>query len=259
MARKTGSSGDKTVAAVRKAALQLFARQGYAAVSMRRLASEVGMQASALYNYWPTKQDLLVDLLDLHMQELLTAWQEELRARPPANHHGRAGRTDPERAEVRARDPLWELDHFARFHIAYHLKRPHEVFIAYMELRSLEPQNFKHHEKLRRRYEDVLRDILRRGAEQGLFDVPDVKIAAMAIIAMLTGVNHWYRRAGRLSRAAIEDIYAQMALRMVGVADVDNALVQKAGGANTGSANKARRKAKPMITAKGRKKCSPAQ
>ena len=51
MARKTGSRSETTGPRVREAALRLFARHGYAAVSMRQIAAEVGVQAGALYLY----------------------------------------------------------------------------------------------------------------------------------------------------------------------------------------------------------------
>ena len=63
MARTTGSNGERTEAALRRAAQSLIARHGYEAVSMRALAAEVGVQAAALYRYFPTKQDLLFDIL----------------------------------------------------------------------------------------------------------------------------------------------------------------------------------------------------
>ena len=59
MARTTGSHSDITRPKIRAAALRLFARHGFAAVSMRALATEVGVQAGALYNYTPDKQTLL--------------------------------------------------------------------------------------------------------------------------------------------------------------------------------------------------------
>ena len=71
MARKSGSSSQKTRPLVHAAALSLFARHGYAAVSMRQIASEVGVQAGALYRYTPDKQSLLFELMRVHMEELL--------------------------------------------------------------------------------------------------------------------------------------------------------------------------------------------
>lgn len=194
MARRTGSHSEITGPRVRAAAERLFARHGYAAVSMRQIAAEVGVQAGALYLYTPDKQSLLADLMQGHMQDLLAAWS--LMPKPEA-HRDR-------------------LEGFARFHIGFHLDRPDAVFIAYMELRNLEPDNFRAIEALRRRYEDELEAILRAGRDAGAFAIPDTKLATLALIAMLTGVTNWYREGGRLSRATVEDIYADMVLKAVG-------------------------------------------
>lgn len=188
MARTTGSHSDITGPRIRDAALRLFARRGYAAVSMRRIAAEVGVQAGALYNYTPDKQSLLFGLMRGHMQELLAA---------------RAARSQP--AGARA-----QLEDFTRFHIRFHLERPDAVFIAYMELRNLSAENFAAIEALRRDYEDALEAILRRGVAEGVFAVPDPKIATLAVIAMLNGVNTWYRAGGRLSLDQVEAIYWDM-------------------------------------------------
>lgn len=180
---------------MRAAALQLFARHGYAAVSMRQIAREVGVQAGALYNYTPDKQSLLFDLMRTHLEELLA-----------------------ERAALRgAPDPVAALERFTRFHIRFHARRPDEVFIAYMELRNLSPENFTEIEMLRRRYEDELESILRAGLAAGVFAVPDTKVATMAVIAMLTGVNTWFREGGRLSLDEVERIYWDMVRKAVGV------------------------------------------
>jgi len=193
MARKSGSHSQITGPRVRDAALRLFARHGFAAVSMRRIAGEVGVQAGALYLYTRDKQTLLFDLMRGHMEDLLAAWE----------------------AEMPDGDPLARLEAFTRFHIRFHLDRPDAVFIAYMELRNLEPENFAVIERLRKRYEDALEQILRAGQQAGVFDVPDTKLATMAIIAMLTGVNTWFHEGGRLSRDRVEAIYWDMVRKSV--------------------------------------------
>lgn len=193
MARKIGSSSDITGPRIRAAALHLFARHGYAAVSMRQIAAEVGVQAGALYLYTPDKQALLFELMQDHMTELLAA----LKALPDRE------------------TPMARLDQFARFHIGYHLDRPEAVFIAYMELRNLSPANFAQIECLRRTYEDHLTAILAAGVADGSFTLGDAKMSAFALIAMLTGVTNWYRDGGRLARADVQTLYAEMALRAV--------------------------------------------
>lgn len=193
MARKTGSHSDITGPKVRAAALRLFARHGYAAVSMRQIAREVGVQAGALYLYTADKQTLLFDLMKGHLEDLLVAWA----------------------AEPRGATPAARLEAFVRFHIRFHLDRPDEVFLAYMELRNLEPDNFRVIEGLRRAYETELETIIREGQEDGGFRVPDTRLATMAVIAMLTGVTTWYREGGRLSRDRVERIYWNMVRRAV--------------------------------------------
>ncbi|WP_343079681.1 TetR/AcrR family transcriptional regulator [Ostreiculturibacter nitratireducens] len=193
MARKTGSHAEITGPKVREAALRLFARHGFAAVSMRQIAAEVGVQAGALYLYTPDKETLLFELLQSHMEDLLTAWE----------------------AEQKGDMPEERLEAFVRFHIRFNLDRAEAVFLSYMELRNLGPENFRVIEDLRKRYETELETILRDGQSAGAFAVPDTKLAAMAIIAMLTGVNTWFREGGRLSRARVEEIYWDMVRKSV--------------------------------------------
>jgi len=84
-----------------------------------------------------------------------------------------------------------------------------------MELRNLTAENFAVIEALRRDYERRLEDILRRGVELGVFAVTDTRIAAMALIAMLNGVNTWFREGGRLSLAEVQEIYWDMVRKAV--------------------------------------------
>lgn len=192
MARTQGSRAEITGPLVRQAARRLFARHGYAAVSMRQIAAAVGVQAGALYAYTPDKQALLADLLRDHMELVLAAWEDE------------------------GGDPLARLERFVRFHIGYSLDHPDEVFLSYMELRNLTPDNHAAIAALRGRYETALADILRAGAEAGVMRVADARLAAMALIAMLTGVTNWFREGGRLDRAAVADHYWTLARGAVG-------------------------------------------
>lgn len=179
---------------MRAAALRLFARGGYAAVSMRAIAAEVGVQAGALYNYTPDKQTLLFELMRGHLEDLLAAVPET------------------------AGGPSAQLKGFVAFHIRFHADRPDAVFIAYMELRNLTPENFAEVERLRRTYEDRLEAILKAGLQNGEFSVTDTKIVTLAIIAMLTGVNTWFRHNGRLSLDEVVTQYWDMVRKAVGVA-----------------------------------------
>lgn len=193
MARKPGSRSDITGPRIRTAARMLFTRHGFAAVSMRQIAAEVGVQAGALYLYTPDKESLLADLLKDHMEALLAAWD----------------------GVDTAGGALVRLECFVRFHIDFNLDHAEAVFLSYMELRNLGPGTFATIEALRRDYENRLQAILTAGQSEGTFALPDPKLATMAIIAMLNGVNTWYREGGRLTRQGVGDIYWDMVRKAV--------------------------------------------
>ena len=195
MARTTGSDGERTERALREAALTLMARHGYDAVTMRQLAAEVGVQAAALYRYFPTKEDLLFTLMREHMEGLLAAWEK---ARPSSHA------------------PAARLSAFVRNHIRFHVERRHSTHVSNMELRSLSRERLTSMLRLRSAYEKELRQILRDGAEDGTFAVEEPALTAMAIIQMITGVIVWFRPDERLSVEEVAETYLGMTLRLVG-------------------------------------------
>lgn len=195
MARTVGSDGERTEAAVREAAVSLMARFGYEAVTMRQLAAEVGVQAAALYRYFPTKEELLFTLMREHMEELLSAWRDTRPATP---------------------EPEARLSAFVENHIRFHVARRHATHVSNMELRSLSPERLTAMLRLRTAYEKELRQILRDGADAGIFLVDDTGLTGMAIIQMITGVIVWFRPGERLSVEEVTKTYLAMTMRLVG-------------------------------------------
>ncbi|SDD73046.1 DNA-binding transcriptional regulator, AcrR family [Paracoccus isoporae] len=193
MGRTQGSRAEVTGPLIRDAARRLFARHGYAAVSMRQIAAEVGVQVGTLYAYTADKQALLADLLREHMQDLLASWQDDPDLPPPAR-----------------------LDRFVRFHIDTSLDHADGVFLSYMELRNLTPDNHAEITGLRRDYENALQHILDAGVAAGAMRIADARLTTMALIAMLTGVTNWYRAGGRLDRDALHAHYCALVRGAVG-------------------------------------------
>ena len=191
MARTIGSYGPKTLEAIRKAGVRLIFEHGYAAMSLRQLAAEVGIQSGSLYNHISTKQQLLFDLVQDHINELLRQLDLALE-----------GKEGPEE----------KLRAFVAFHVTYHMTKKREVFIANSELRSLEPKNYEAIVALRGAYEQRLAHILAEGDSEGIFEVVDVQVATFAIIALLTGLCTWYRPGGRLTREAIVAAHEKLVL-----------------------------------------------
>src|SRR6201991_3509747 len=148
MARTIGSYGPKTMEAIRKAGLRLIFEHGYEAMSLRQLAAEVGIQAGSLYNHISTKQELLFDLIQDHINELLRQLDRALEGK---------------------QRPAEKLRAFVAFHVTYHMTRKREVFIANSELRSLETKNYEAIVALRGAYEQRLAGIFADGAAKRAF------------------------------------------------------------------------------------------
>ena len=192
MPRTAGSKGARTAAAIRRVGLKLIARHGFAAMNLRELAAEVGIQPGSLYNHIETKQALLFELIREHLENLMAGTEAAL-------------------ADAAAA-PLAQLRAFAAHHVHYHLEKRQEVYIANFELRALEASNYARIIALRRAYEARLIGLLEAGEASGDLTIADPSVAAYALLAMLTGVCTWYRPGGRLSKAALVTLHTDLAL-----------------------------------------------
>ncbi len=177
-----------------RAATALFRERGYHGTSVRTLARALRVEVPSLYYHFPSKQEILFALLDRTLDELLHGL-----GRAVAAAHG---------AEARFRAAV-------RFHVLFHAHRRHEAFLSHSELRSLTPANLRRIIAKRDDYERVFRDLLAAGVRAGVFHVPDVKLTAMAVLTMCTGVATWFFEGGRLAPEAIADRYVELIVRSV--------------------------------------------
>ena len=171
------------------AAVQLFAEYGYHAAPLRDIARIAGIQAASIYHHYPNKQALLVEIMETHMQLLVTSIEHIVQT----NDH-----------------PLQQLHAAIANHIRLHTSYKNEFFIIDTELRALEGENRSYIISLRKKYEALLQDILHDGMQRGIFRQSDAKVSSYAIIAMCTEVATWFRADGRLTVQQVVAIYSQM-------------------------------------------------
>lgn len=191
MARTKGSSGARTKEAIRKAGLRLIYRRGYEAMNLRQLADAVGIQQGSLYNHISSKQELLYLLMKEHMETILRGLGEKLQGLD---------------------DPLAQIKAFIAFHVDYHMSRRQEVYINNSELRSLELGNLRKIKLLRDTYDRRVIGVLDAGVKKGYFKIGDTKVAAFALIAMLTGICNWYKPSGRMKKSELIAAHTTLAL-----------------------------------------------
>jgi AcrR family transcriptional regulator len=198
MAATIVATHERATAAERilRAAMILFRERGYHGSSMRTLARALRMEAASLYYHFRSKQEILFAILDRTLDDLLAG----------------VGR-----AVASADGPEARLRAAVRFHVLFHTDSQHQAFLSHSELRSLTQANLRMVLTRRDEYERVFRGLLASGARAGVFQVADVRLTAMAILTMCTGVATWFSDGGRLSPEAIADRYVEMILRTVNV------------------------------------------
>ncbi|MGH2508586.1 MAG: TetR/AcrR family transcriptional regulator [Ktedonobacteraceae bacterium] len=174
---------------IRASAVQLFAEMGYHAAPLRDIASLTGIQAASIYYYYPSKQALLVEIMDTYMRQL---------------------NTNIERVLAQPSSILAKLYEVIASHIRLHTTYKAEFFIIDTEMRALEGENREQILALRDQYEHSLQSLLQEGMDQGILRRSDVKITSYAVIAMCTTVSSWFHAQGRLTVQQVIDIYSQI-------------------------------------------------
>lgn len=192
--RKPGSNGAETLRNLRTAAVQLLSEHGYEGMNLRLLAGKVGLQASSLYNYIDSKQQLLFWLCEETTEALAIELEETLKA---------------------VEDSTERLRKFVAFHLGYHILNRKQASVLQMEIRSLTAKNYQAITKLQRLYTDKVRSIVDDGVADGSFKVADSEIATFALVQMLTAVTRWYRPQGRLTLDDLVEIYTDLSFGML--------------------------------------------
>jgi len=192
--RKAGANRDITWLSIRKAAVELLYERGFKGMNLRELSSAAGLQAGSLYNYFSSKEELLLRLVTETLDELITELATEI-----------AGETDP----------VEQLKNMIRVLVVRHSERRKEVYIGHLEMRGMPEDRLRDFISRRDRIVRFLQDIITAGRKAGRFHAPDEKIASMAILTMLTGIADWYRPNGRLSVKQLVTIYTAMILKIL--------------------------------------------
>ncbi len=76
MARTQALDYDKRRDAITQTAAKLYAAQGFLGTSVAQIAQACQISKSLLYHYYPSKEDILFDVMDSHVQTLVEATRE---------------------------------------------------------------------------------------------------------------------------------------------------------------------------------------
>ncbi|MGW2769331.1 TetR/AcrR family transcriptional regulator [Streptomyces sp. NPDC001275] len=177
------------------AAVRCFYKHGYDGSSVRDITQEAGVTPAALYHYYASKQDLLMEIITRFMDSSIDRTEAALRRAGP--------------------DPAARLFAAAQSHVLWNASDVASSFIVNSEIRSLEPDNRERNVAQRDRLQRLFDECVEDGCDKGVFTAPWPREASRAVVVMCTFVARWYRESGPLSPEEIAWRYGHMALSLV--------------------------------------------
>jgi AcrR family transcriptional regulator len=187
-------------------AAALFARRGYSGTSMSDIAREVGVRKASLYNYYPSKEDLLLDLLE----RSLRSWTESC-------YHG-FKRTDADSLEVKLSAYLDSVVGFARTH-------PQAMALIRLataqvpgELRAKVHKQFETYET---EWHNDLVEMFRKAVDSGEITSADPEILTLAWGIFIDGIAVRFVLANDRTNAIIDNLQPLWRLFWRGLGGID--------------------------------------
>lgn len=179
---------DQTVSdeAILKAAAAVFHRQGYHGATMADIAAEVNLTAGSLYYHFPSKEELLVAVLDAGMAVI----------------------TNDVRVVVTSNTaPADKLRRIVHVHILSEIEHVGIAAALIFESRALLdiPGVRESYVYQRDALEKLYRKVIEEGIAVGDFRAVDVGIFVKTLFGALNWVSMWYREGGRLTGTEIAD------------------------------------------------------
>lgn len=174
---------------IRTTALQLFVDHGFHSVSLRQLATAVGMQAGSLYNHIESKDALLFELIERYETQLLRAL--------PGNR-------------VILGDPLKALNAFIRAHVTFTSEHRQRWLLARLEYRCLTTDQRPLIQAVRDDTARRLGAILQAGMDQGRFVKVQIQTMVPCMLAMLNEISSWHSPGHTPSLTAAVGLHTKM-------------------------------------------------
>jgi AcrR family transcriptional regulator len=187
-----------TRAAIEAAAVELFARLGYHATSMRAIAGAAGVLAAAIYHWDPSKEALLVRLQDDFMERLTERVENAIAAPAVASR------------------PALRLAAAVREHVVFHGEHTREAFVTDSEIRALTDAPRAALIAKRDAYQELFAGMVRAGIRDGTLRTSDARVATYAILLQCTGVGLWFDPEGPLPLAQVAELHVELVLGSLG-------------------------------------------
>ncbi|MGZ8622307.1 MAG: TetR family transcriptional regulator [Solirubrobacterales bacterium] len=189
--RSSGRRGPGTREAIHRAAVELFARRGYHATSMRAMASAARVQPAAIYHWYSSKEAILIQLQDEFMEQLTAKVLAAMELQPVA---------------------ALKLAAAVREHVVFHGLHRRAAFVTDSEIRALARGPRRALIAKRDAYQAKFKQMIDAGIADGSLRVTDSRVATYAILLQCTGVALWFDPRGPLALEEVADLHVELVL-----------------------------------------------
>ncbi len=176
-------------------AVKLFYARGFTGTTLDDIAAELGVTKPFIYTHFRSKVELLAALCTPTIELSLAAVENAARELG-----------SPSERLYRA---VVDFTHVV-------LSRQANIAIFFREEKNLAPEALAEINKLRKKFDRVLSELLAEGVAGGEFFIADVHLAALAIGGMISWAYTWHRPGGRLKLEEMCTRMADLTLQMVG-------------------------------------------
>jgi AcrR family transcriptional regulator len=177
------------------AAVVEFSAEGFHGATTRAICARADLSPAGMYVHFPSKTDLLFEACRIGHEGALHAVKRALAAADP-------NPLEHVRAYVRA---------FTFYNAEFHaLSR-----VVQYEFASLPASELRRITAIRGDFERLMTDELDAGVAMGVFDIPDVRGTAIALLSLGIDVARWYSPAHGGGPDRVADLYVELATRMI--------------------------------------------
>ena len=147
------------------ASAHLFLEKGFTETSMREIAEAAGIGKSTLYDYFKSKDDILVSYFEHELQDITEHAQEIIRQN--------LGVTE-------------KLRTIMQMHLEYLVENKNVFLQLTLEAQRLSMQSQQQIQTARHAYQDMLRDLIEEGIRLGEFRPVNPLLAARSVFTLLS-------------------------------------------------------------------------
>ncbi len=172
----------------------LFWSKGYNSTSMRDIANAYNCKPANIYNFFSKKEDILYEVLLEEMEQILN----------PIRHFENDEQTHP----------IEQLRQIIESHLKITLSYRRSAKLLFdVGLNQLSKKRREKIVALRDTYDQIIRTIICRGIDAGIFHEVDEKLAGFMIASMITRSRLWYHPKKGVTVSQLANFIVDFALK----------------------------------------------